>query len=397
MSDPRPALSADPSAAPSPSPSAHHYEPARGVARLATAADNDRLLALFSEVPMRGALTLTTERSPDMFALYAIQQAHTECWVYEVDGRLLGMGTAVIRDGWVDGQPQKVAYLGDLRVSRAPEARGALPALYSEVLDGIRARHGCEHCYTGILASNERALRALTAYDPRRAHQPRYDLLRRYDAVQVQLTRAVDARRMPFIVRAATPADLPVASAFLAAQHRRRPFGYRFDQGELAHRLSAWPGFSLSQTYLAFDAQGDLCGVTTAWDAGQVKRYRVLAYGRQLRVARFGYNLAARLLGYAPLPPAGGCLRYRYLANLAVRDEDPRILRALLATITRAMNPSRDHFIMFYLEEGSRLAPALEGFSVRRLPFQLFAVRPPTSAPHRYPSDVPTGFEIALA
>jgi hypothetical protein len=297
----------------------------------------------------------------------------------------------------VDGQPQKVAYLGDLRVSSDPAARGALAALYGEVLEGILRRHGCRHCYTAILASNERAIKALTTPNPRRARQPRYDLLRRFDAVQVQLSRPPDASRMPFEVRATTAADVPAAAAFLAEQHRARPFGYRYDMGELAHRLGAWPGFSLDDTLLAFDRRGAVCGVTTLWDGGAVKRFRVLAYGPQLRAVRMAFNLAAPCLGRAPLPPAGGCFRYRYLANLAVRGEDPRILRALLSTAVGRLCPSPDHFLMFYLEEGSALAPALEGFSVRRLPFQLFAVRTPDQPPHPYPTEAPTGFEIALA
>jgi len=158
-----------------------------GRMRLATPADNAKLLDLFGDVPMRGELLLTTERAPSFEALYALQAAQTQCWVYELDGRLLGLGTIIWREGYVHGQPTTVAYLGDLRARK--EVRGALARFYGKIFNSFCAQTGCQHFYTGILASNAAALKALTARSAHREQQPRYELFRRFDAMQVQFTR----------------------------------------------------------------------------------------------------------------------------------------------------------------------------------------------------------------
>lgn len=367
--------------------------------RLATQQDNNALLQLFSSIPMQGSLSLVTERSPDFFRLFDIQKAHTECWIYEIDHEILGMGSLSVRPGWINGEPQSVAYLGDLRVARDPRIRGALNQFYSHILSDFSQRHQCNHFYTGILASNQRALRALTQRTNHRLLQPHYDLLRRYDAIQINLTRRIDASRMPFSIHTATESDIPEITEFLHRSHQPRPFGYRFDLSEFSHRLSHWPNFSLPQTYLARDPNGTLVGTTTTWDAAPLKRYRVLAYHSQMRLIKEVYNLGARLLHYPPLPSPGHCFSYLYLANLAIHNQDPRILRALLARITLDLSksPSPPHFLMLYMEDNNPLNPALEGFSSRRLPFHLYAVRPPNTPPFQYTPNITSGFEIALA
>src|SRR5437773_1116146 len=72
-------------------------------------------------------------------------------------------------------------------------------------------------------------------------------------------------------VRTATEEDIPAIVELLDRDHRARPFGYRYDQGEMEHRLARWPGMTLERTYLAFDPRGRLGGMTSAWDPAAVK------------------------------------------------------------------------------------------------------------------------------
>ena len=361
--------------------------------RRATEEDNEQLLELFSDIPMRGSLILTTERAPQFFSLYTLQDADTECWVYERAGRLLGLGTIISREGWVDGRSTRVAYLGDLRAR--PEVRGALARFYGQIFGDFQARTGCEHFYTGIMASNARALKSLTARGEHRKTQPRYDIFRRYDAIQVQFQRRPRVAASHLRVRTARPEDLSAITRFLADDHKNRPFGYRYDAGEFEHRLATWPGFSLDQTYLAFK-NGALHGVCTAWDARDVKRYRVLAYRGQMRWVRWGYNAGSRLMRYTPLPQAGSCFNYFYLANLSVFERDPATLSAMLHRIYRDFWGQGYHFFMLYMEEADPLASATEPFSTRALPFHLYSVHAANAENKAYGANT-SGFEIALA
>ncbi len=196
-------------------------------------------------------------------------------------------------------------------------------------------------------------------------------------------------------VRVATEADLPALIALLAADHQRRPFGYRFDDGELEHRLAHWPGFSLSRTYLAFD-RGELAGCATAWDPSPVKGYRVMAYRGRMRWVKRGFNAAATLLRWPALPEPGGEFRYFYLSNVSIRGDDPELFRALLRRIYADFHGRGYHFFTLYREEGDPLAPASKGFFARALPFHLYAVTRAELARTEFPAGR-TGFEICLA
>ena len=94
--------------------------------RRAQREDNPQLLELFDAVPMQGELVLATQRSPDFFRLYDMQRGEAELWVNEVEDGLDGMGAILVRDGWLEGRPCRVGYLGDLRTRfSARRSRGS--------------------------------------------------------------------------------------------------------------------------------------------------------------------------------------------------------------------------------------------------------------------------------
>lgn len=364
--------------------------------RLARAEDNSALLSLFGDVPMEGQLVLSTQRGPDFFALYELQRGPYETWVADGERGLIGMGSVLVRDGWLSGRPAKVGYLGDLRSKFAARRMRGLARFYGEVLDGARERHGCEVFLTGIIASNAAALNALVKRSGKRANQPRYELFRRFALVSIQFTGERRARRSAFTVRTATQGDLPALTAFLDADHRVRPFGYRFDQGELQHRLARWPGFTLESTYLALDSTGRLVGCTTAWDPSAVKRYRVEAYRGSLRWQKIAFNTAAHLLRWRPLPQAGEEFRTLYLCNTSIQGDSPEIFRALLEHIYVDARPRGYHLLSHPVYEQDPLSAAFDGFITRALDFHLYAVTP-ASAPRLTLPEGRPGFEPALA
>jgi hypothetical protein len=367
-----------------------------GIARPAARSDNAALIELFGSVPMTANLVLSTRRDPDFFALYDIQRGASECWVYDRGQELGGLGTFLVRDGWLDGRPARVGYLGDLRSTFVASRERGLVRFYGQVLDDIARRHDCEHFLTAVLAANVPALRALVRRRPERATQPRYSLLRRFAMVSIQLAGPRRSHRSHYTTRLARPEDLPAVVALLDRDHRRRPFGYRYDLGELEHRLKLWPGMTLERTYVAFDEHRRLVGVTSAWDASAVKRYRVLAYRGSMRWTRVGWNLMAGLLRCPRLPDPGGDFRYLYLCNTSIEGERPEVLRALLERVYSDFSASGHHFFSLCVYEGDPLAPALRGFMTRRLDFHLYVVNRADHPEQAFSVGRP-GFEMALA
>lgn len=364
--------------------------------RKATRADNEALLALFGEVPMTGSLVLSTRRDPDLFALYDLQKGDADLWTVEdAAGTPIAMSATVARDGWLDGKPARVGYLGDLRTRFSARRNRSVLRFYGRVLEDAIATRGCAAFMTGVLASNAAAMNALVKRKKARGAQPAYHLLKRYSMVSVQLTGRRRVEAIPGLeVRTARDGDVPAIVALLDADHRSRPFGYRFDAGELEHRLARWPGFTLEKTYLAF-ARERLVGVTTAWDASSVKRYRVVAYRGAMLWTKRAFNAAAVVLGWPKLPEAGGEFRYLYLCNTSIAGDDPAVLRALLEKVYADHVGGGWHFFSLCEWEGDPLAGATRGFRTRRLEFCLYAVTRAGEEPPKMEGR--PGFEMALA
>ena len=363
--------------------------------RRATREDNPHLLDLFGAVPMQGELVLATQRAPDFFRLYEMQRGDTELWVHEVEDGLDGMGAVQVRDGWLEGRPCRVGYLGDLRTRFSARRSRGLARFYGPVLEETAQRLGVQAFLTAVMATNAAALQALVKRKKHRVNQPHYSLLRRFSAVSVHFTRRRKPGRSRFEVRRATARDIPAMAALLDADHRTRPFGYRYDLGELEHRLERWPGLSVEGCYLAFDG-GRLVGCTSVWDPEAVKRYRVLAYRGSMRWVKWGYDAMATVLRAPRLPAPGHDFRYFYLCNTSITGEDPALLRALLERVYADHHGQGYHFFSLYLDAEDPLSPALKGFFQRRLDFHLYAVTPANATREHFPPGR-TGFEMALA
>lgn len=368
--------------------------------RRATRADNELLVDLMAHVPMEGSLALSTRRDPDFFALYEIQRGSAHAFTYD-DGKMQGMASALVRDGFLDGAPQQVGYLGDLRIRGASKARRAFPFAFGKFFADVVQETGCENYLTGVIASNALAMRSLAARKKGREAQPYYHPLARFEMASVQMVLPRRARVVRGVdVTSATPKDVPAIASFLARDHANRPFGYRFDDGELEHRLAKWPGFTLDATFVARrSGSSDIVGVCTAWDASPVKRYRVMRYANNMRAIKVALDVASKIVRCPALPDVGEDFRSLYLTNLSVADDSPVVVRALLERVYQHAWKERVHFFslpLFDVPGGDPHAAALKGFFVQKLAFQLYAVTSSSRARTEWPAGRP-GFEMALA
>jgi acetyltransferase (GNAT) family protein len=367
--------------------------------RLATPDDNAARCALLARVAMESDIGLSVRRDPDFDALYRLQSSTWESYVVETNGAVEGIGTVLIRDGYLGGERRRVGYLGDLRFSPSIEGRALLDRFYGPLLERMRDRYGCEHFLTAVIASNERALRALTQVTTRsqRAGRPRYTTVGDFDIRSIQLLLPRRQPRGEFVVRRATLSDLGAVATLLDEDARARPFGYPFSEAELRRRLDEWPGLTIDSFYLAFTRRGELVGCMALWDASEVKRMVVTAYRRTMRRARVLYDALAWLTRMRPLPDVGAPFRYLYVTHQAVPSGDARILRALLTTAYTDTRAARDHhFISACAPVGSTLETAYHGFQVTNLRARLFVVTlPDIQVPDALTGAWP-GFEMAL-
>lgn len=363
--------------------------------RLARPEDGPGLCALFRDVHVKGTLDVAQERDPDFFALLRMHTADARAMVAHDDaGQVIGCGTVVVRDGWLDGKRVKTGYLGDLRVRDGSRQAFALARAYGDLMAHVREATGAATFTTVIFDSNTLARRALVERK-RRGKMPIYKALTPFEMVSVQFTR--DRPAPEGAVRRATEADLPALEAFLAAQGRARILGEDFTNGLLRRRLAVWPGFSISDFFLA-ERDGRLVGCTAPWDTSAFKRTRVLGYHREMRLVKGGFDLAARVMGWTRLPDPGDAFRFEFLTHLEVLDDDPAVLRDLLRAVYADRKGRGLHFVAAMVPRGSRLDEAFREFRVQRTAMTLYVVHP-ADGPHAARDWATTrpGFEMALS
>lgn len=359
-------------------------------------ADNDDLCALFRDVHLKGDLDVNQERDPDYFALHRLHQGPSIPMVIrDGDGVAQGCGSVISRDGWLDGQLVRTAYLADLRLR--PGFRGGkqlVPAFHA-LLRAARERLGVTILTTVIFDENQRARSVLTGPSAARRGQPLYTPMTPFEMASIQFLRPHRGPRGE--VRPATPDDLPALRAFLTSQGQDRLLGEDFSGDLLDRRFATWPGFSLDDFLLAF-RHGRVVGCLAPWDTAPVKRTRVLGYHGEMAWMKRLLDVSALVLRHPRLPAPGDCFSFAFLTHFEVEGDDPVVAEDLFRAAYQRLRPLRHQFMAVLIPKGSMLNQALRPFVVQRTAMTLYAVQLPelVETGRSWLTSRP-GFEMALS
>lgn len=292
----------------------------------ATPADSADILSLFRSTPQRGRVVLNFEREPDYFRGGRVICEDPEVHIArEKSGALVMLYGLGWRTLYINGVPRAVRYAHDLRL--AEQARGGRMILRMAryVADMIGPD---DLMQTVILNENTDSLNSVASG---RAGLPTY-----YPCgdIETSLVFRIRARRKSELqLRPATVADLPVMQQFHDCHAPLRQFYPRYEFSRIMEGHPYFHGLMLQDYWLAF--RGDeLVGMAALWDQKSFKQTRVVAYPPGLSGLRHLWNLWARVFGGLHLPAAGGTMRYLMLHSVLIRDNDPAVLRALLAEMS---------------------------------------------------------------
>ncbi|MCI3945642.1 hypothetical protein K0038_02684 [Pseudomonas syringae] len=367
--------------------------------RQASSADSSQLIDFQQRHAMRGSMPLRFDRSPDYFALHRCHAADHRTWLAESpDGELRGSASLVVRDGYVQGRVEPVAYLGDLRLMPDRRLSRSWMAEVQTRLAALSLETGAQQAYCCIIRDNPLATRSLLG--GRRANPLKLAHWRGYSNVSVYGQRGMShAPRTPAGMRVlqAEPRHLDALRAFLGSESSRQPFGCVFSEAEFERRLSQWPDFGIGSFLLALDDHDNLLGCVAPWDAGRIKRIVVEQMPFAQRLLRLGYNAVAPLAGRPGIAAPGNALRDIYLTHLQVRQRAPDVFAALLDVAwTQVRN---DYSLMqLCLYDNDPLWPAMNRYRSVSLPMDLYTAPCSSKAPafgEVSAASIP-GFEIYL-
>ncbi len=143
-----------------------------------------------------------------------------------------------------------------------------------------------------------------------------------------------DSGRMPQGVSRGSDALVPAIVDCLQRNLRRFRFAPFWSEDDLR---SATRTRGLDPTDFFVIRRGERVAACLAlWDQREFKQVRVTGYAPGLKLARPWLNATLRIAGLPGLPAAGLALDLGYLSHLAVDDDDPESLRALIVAARRA-------------------------------------------------------------
>lgn len=298
------------------------------VFQIAGAADGDDILQLFRDTPQRGRVVLNFEREPDYFRGGSVICEKPEAYIArDTNGKLLMLYGIGSRTMYVNGQPRTVRYAHDLRI--AEHARGGRLILrMAKYVGGMIAPE--DLVQTVILSENTESMNSVASG---RAGLPTY-----YPCGDIEtslLFRVPAVKGISLTLRPATLDDLPSMQQFHDQYAPRRQFYPRYQFSGLIDGSPYFNGLKVDDYWLALDGE-QIVGMAALWDQKPFKQTRVVSYPAGLAWLRYFWNLWAHLAGGLHLPPAGGMIRYLMLHSVLIRDEDPQVLRALLARMSHS-------------------------------------------------------------
>jgi len=372
--------------------------------RVASAADNERLLEFFEAAPMRtSGFEVRYQRRPDFFRLLAHQGDRAYVVMgEEPDGSVAGVGTLSLRPGWVEGRATTVGYLGDLRVRPGRRRSHLWRRIFAELLaESARVDEvsDCEHWLTAILDGNREARRAL---DGRHAEAPQLVPLAAFEMRNLMARLPVPWSRWRAHPRLrvfhASAAEAPSLENFLETVNRTRPFGFR---EPLARRLERWQGLRLEDFVCAADDQG-VVACAAPWSPAPVKQTLVSRVPGWLR----GLSALTAILPGHPLrvPGAGEALRAPTLTHVCFAErlgeaERVRVFRALLERILVTLADDDWHCLSLCDFRAWGLGRGLRDFVQQTVPISLYAVVAPgrsTDSARALAASGPPAFEMAM-
>jgi hypothetical protein len=339
----------------------------------ASPADDDALRARMAADFMPGAISVSFRREPSYFAGCRIQGDATQVvkCVTADSGQIIGMGARSTAVAWVDGRPERIGYLSDLRLDRCYRG-GMLVARGYRILRSMHADDPVPFYTTVIYEGNDPARSALVGA---RAGLPAYRDWGRILTPAIRLDFPVRQAPVPGVtIERGSPERLADIVAFLNREARHNQFAvvYRredFMQGRFA-------GIAPERIFLAVRA-GRICATLAAWDQAPVRQIHVHGYSPSLAAARPLYNALSKVLPVKPLPPVGGRIPCLYLACAITENNDVPVFRHLLRAVHAALRRGPWSYAVCGLHETDPRAQEL--LALRHIPAagRLFVVHYP--------------------
>jgi hypothetical protein len=317
---------------------------------------------------MPGRIRLTYQREPD-FGL-GCEISGDDCRVLvavdEESGVLAGVACRWTRYVYINGQEQRIGYLGQLRIDSRFRGRW----LISRGFSLLKNWHDVDRlpAYLAAIVEGNHEAAGVLVKKGRRGF-PRFHAVAEYRTLAIDTKRAKPLLRANVQVSAPDAEELAEVAEFLQAQGRQRQFFPKWTSEGLA-RLSAF-GLRAEDLRIARHG-GEIAGVAALWDQSAYKQTIVESYSGWLKALAPLYSLVAPGIGRAALPRPGEELRSACVSLVCVANSDGVVFRVLLSELYNLARSRKLNYMLIGLDSRDPLLPAAREYSHVLYPSRLY-------------------------
>jgi hypothetical protein len=307
---------------------------------LATPADDEQIRRLLRENPMPGKISVSLEREPDLRLAAAIEgdEHHIIIAREEGGGRIIAVGSVSIRMRLLNGKPQRVGYLSQLRLDYRCRPRASVILGGYAFLRQFHESLGVKLYLTSIAADNAPARRLL---ERGLAGMPTYRPLcefvtllfrRRRNGDFSKVTAGVrgDLRDLGLTLRHGGPELMPEAADLLSRAGLRGQVVPTWSGAELESLMVH--GLYPNHFRLLFEG-GRAVACAAVWDQRSTRQAVVRGYSAGLRRLRVPLNLLAPVTQSPRLPRVGEALSFALISHVCTPADRPELIEPLVRSL----------------------------------------------------------------
>ncbi len=336
------------------------------VVDLARPGDEPGIRDLLRRQPVPGRIRLAFLRDPDFSAGCAVTGDDYRIVIArsEIDGRIVGVACRSVRHVFLNGQVQRIGYLGQLRVDHDYRGRWLVSRGYS-LLHQMDREDPLSYI-AAIVEGNDEAAGVLVTR--RRRLFPVFREITRYRtlALPVRWSRPALPGREEIV--AGSIDQVPALLQYLSSEGRRRQLFSVWTEARL--RMLDDLGLGLVDVRIA-RRDGAIVGVMALWDQSAYKQTVVHGYSGWLKalapLSRIGAWRACPIV-----PRIGQEIRSAYASLVCIANDNASVFRRLLREIYNLACSRRFDYLLVGLDSRDPLLRAARAYRHFAYPSRLY-------------------------
>jgi len=324
---------------------------------LATSADEPDLRRLLRENPMPGSISVSFEREPNYFTAAEVDGTLSQTLVGRnlITHDIVGMGSRIIRQMYLNGKVRDVGYISHVRVDKQLEWGLSLARQFASSTKAFRDLHkdGRTPFYLiSITVGNLPARRLFTYQIPGMPYTQEYTRMFTYAISphkrkpHLPLPRGMQMER-------GTWEHIPAILDCLQRNGKQHQFAPYWSIENLFDPVKT-PNLEPNDFFIAVQ-DSRVVGCLSMWDQTPFKQTVARGYSGIYARWRKPINWLAKLIGLPNLPEVGTSIAHCYASHLAVDNNDPAVFSALLRELYCSARLSGFNYFLLGLSETNPL------------------------------------------